>query len=134
MLSPCSHLILGPSFGPNSWNGTSTFKKILRLSISWPLIRHLGRAKKKGHTGGDHEETVYRFLELQTNRRSDRRRVRTCQFVLEPRWGSARVQPSREDSMGGGRRIAPGDPGGLAMCASVSLLEFRVFAAPIPNC
>src|SRR5260370_38524990 len=104
MLSPCSHLIPGPSFGPNSWNGTSTFKKILRLSISCPLIRHLGRAKKKGHTGGDHERTVHIPSELETNRRSGHCRDRACHVVLWAQWGGAGVQPSREDSMGGGRR------------------------------
>jgi hypothetical protein len=54
--------------------------KTLSLSISSPLVRRLGRAKKKRGTGGEDDGAV--LSELETNRGSVDRYVRAPHFVL----------------------------------------------------
>src|SRR6267143_3927529 len=56
--------------------------KILNLSISWPLVRHIGRAKKRRGTGGGDEGPIQILSEQQTNRGSGHYRLRACHFVL----------------------------------------------------
>src|SRR6266446_2537443 len=91
--------------------------KILNLSISWPLVRRLGRAKKRRDTGGGDEGPVQTLSEQRTNRGSRHRRIRTC----HSRCAGTRMQPFQQGSMGSVRGFAPGHPGGVAICSGVSL-------------
>ena len=91
--------------------------KILSLSISWLLVRRLGRAKKRRDTGGGDEGPVQILSEQQTNRGSRHRRIRTC----HSRCAGTRMQSFQQGSMDGVRGFAPGPPGSVAICSGVSL-------------
>jgi hypothetical protein len=83
--------------------------KVLSLSISLPLVRRLGRVKKKRGTGGGDDGAA--LSELRTNRGSGHRHVHASHLALQTRRsGWTRVQASRQDGMGGARTVALGHP------------------------
>jgi hypothetical protein len=94
----------------------------LKVSISWPLIRHLGRAKKKGKTGGGHERTRQTISKLETNRGDGHCGGRAGRLVLRHLWGGGTgMQRTLRNCMDCGGTVASRRSGVPAIGTGVSM-------------